>query len=513
MKNILLFVFLFLLKFSVNAQPGSLDNSFGTGGKVITNLGDCTNDYAQSVALQSDGKIVVAGKSSSNACCPYNYDFALARYNSDGTLDNTFCFGGIDTSDFGGISEDGYSSVAIQNDGKIVVAGYSKNFTGYDFTLVRYDSNGTLDNSFGSGGKVLTDFGSLADIGHSVIIQSDNKIVVAGVCSYPNRDFAIVRYNSDGSLDNTFGTGGKVTTDFGTNDSGYSLALQSDGKIVMAGESNVGTAKDFAIVRYNGNGTLDSTFGSSGKVTTAIGTSNDSGYSLALQSDGKIVVAGSSFNSSSYYDFAIVRYNSNGSLDTTFDYDGKITMDLGNAGDGFSSVVIQTDNKIVAAGGSNNGGNGDFALIRFNNDGSLDSTFGFSGIILTDFGSSYDYGASVAMQSDNKIVVAGYTRISNYDFAIARYNVDVSVGMEEKKEISDERIFPNPSSGIFTINLKNKTAETKICVYDVLGNCVLENISVKNSNQEIDLSSQAKGTYFMKIISEGERDVQKIVLQ
>jgi len=214
---------------------------------VTTDFGG--SDYGFSVALQPDGKIVVAGYAGG--------DFALARYNSDGALDTSFGSGGKVTTDFGGSYHPDGFSVALQPDGKIVVAGYA----GGDFALARYNSDGALDTSFGSGGKVTTDFGG-SDAGYSVALQPDGKIVVAG---YAGLDFALARYNSDGALDTSFGTGGKVTTDFsGGRDVGYSVALQPDGKIVVAGYAGV----DFALARYNSDGALDTSFGSGGKVTT-----------------------------------------------------------------------------------------------------------------------------------------------------------------------------------------------------------------------------------------------------
>lgn len=505
MKNILLFIILFLLKFSVSAQSGSLDISFGTGGKVTTDFGSGYDD-GRSVAIQNDGKIVVAGTSHNGT----NTDFSLVRYNSDGNLDNTFGSGGIVTTDFGSDYDYG-SSVAIQSNGKIVVAGYSRNGTYYDFGLVRYNNDGSLDNTFGTFGKLLTDIGGESDLAFSLAIQSDGKILVAGYCDDGlSADFALVRYNTDGSLDNSFDSDGKATTDFGSpGDEGSSVVIQTDGKIVVVGHTQI-SRYHFALVRYNNDGSLDNTFGSGGKVITdfgGYGYGGDMGRSVAIQGDGKIIVAGYSFNSDYCY-FALARYNNNGILDNAFDFDGKVTTANGMG----NSLVLQSDGKIIVAGESVV--LGDWGLIRYNTDGSLDNSFDSDGEVNTDFGSTNEYAWSVAIQSDGKILLAGVTgNYTNGNFAVARYNGDVSVGMEEKKEISDERIFPNPSSGIFTINLKNKTAETKICVYDVLGNCVLDKISVKNSNQEIDLSNQAKGIYFMEIISDREREVQKIILQ
>jgi len=385
--------------------------NFGlNGGKVTTDFGGY-NDYGYSVTVQADGKILVAGYS--------NGEFAIVRYNSDGTLDSTFDSDGKVTTNFGGYYDDG-RSVTVQADGKILVAGISYNGVVPEFAIVRYNSDGTLDSTFDSDGKVTTDFGSYSDYGYSVTVQADGKILVAGTSDNYNgydynSDFAIVRYNSDGTLDSTFDSDGKVTTNFGgySDDWVYSVTVQADGKILVAGYSN----GDFAIVRYNSDGTLDSTFDSDGKVTTDVG-SYDYGYSVTVQADGKILVVGYSYNDSVYsYDFAIVRYNSDGTLDSTFDSDGKVTTDFGGSNDWGHSVTVQADGKILVAGYSGS----DFAIVRYNSDGTLDSTFDSDGKVTTDFGGYSDLGYSVTVQEDGKILVAGK---SNGDFAIVRYNSD-----------------------------------------------------------------------------------------
>jgi uncharacterized delta-60 repeat protein len=371
------------------AQPGSLDLSFDNDGKVVTDIGS-GNDYGWSAAIQIDGKIVVAGNIDNGS----NRDFALVRYNADGSLDNTFDSDGKVTTVIGSGNDYG-NSVAIQCDGKIVVAGSSNNGSDDDFALVRYNTDGSLDNTFDSDGKVTTDFGSTDESGYSVAIQSDGKIVVAGgIFNGSNNDFALVRYNADGSLDNSFDSDGKVTTAIGSSyDYGHSVAMQSDGKIVVAGSSNDGPGNNpfdyFALVRYNADGSLDNTFDSDGKVTTDIGSRDDIGHSVAIQSDGRIVVSGNTY-SGSVYDFALARYNSDGSLDNTFDSDGKVTTDFGDIDYG-GSAAIQSDGKIVLAGSSGIWPNIDFALARYNADGSLDNTFDSDGKVRTDFG-DIDYG-------------------------------------------------------------------------------------------------------------------------
>lgn len=238
-------------------------------------------------------------------------DFAIARYNSNGVLDNTFGVGGKVITDIGS-DNDGGSSVVIQSDGKIVLGGVSSASSNMNFALLRYNINGTLDSSFGTSGKTITDFAGGNDYGASVALQNDDKIILAGHTNNSTlHDFAIARYNSNGVLDITFGIGGKINTDIGgSNDLGQSTAIQSDGKIVLAGWCITGTYDAFGLARYNTNGTLDNTFGTSGKVLTYIGLYGALGFSVATQSDGKIVVGGFATTNGIDNDFTLARYNS-----------------------------------------------------------------------------------------------------------------------------------------------------------------------------------------------------------
>ncbi len=426
---------IFALYRLVYAAAGSLDTSFDTDGKLTTDIGSSTTDTSRAIAIQSDGKLVVVGGNGS--------DFALARYNTDGSLDTSFGTNGKVTTDFSEIDQ--ARAVAIQSDGKIVVAGCS-NCThdgSQEFALARYHglsdtgTPGTLDTSFDTDGKVTTSISSFT-VANAVAIQSDGKIVVVGCTDYwGGMDefvycgaFALARYHglsttgTPGSLDTTFDTDGKVTTEFSDSSKAYAVAIQSGGKIVVAGctqtswsspiTADCGNSKDFALVRYTTSGSLDTDFDTDGKLTTDIGSSTaDFARAVAIDSDGKIVVAGTSAN-----DFAVVRYSSTGSLDTSFSTDGKQTTDIGSSTtDAGNAMAIDSDGKIVVAGTSAN----DFAVARYNTDGSLDTTFSTDGKVTTDIGSSTaDAGNAMAIQSDKKIVVAG---TSANDFAVARYLV------------------------------------------------------------------------------------------
>jgi uncharacterized delta-60 repeat protein len=395
------------------APPGDLDPTFDGDGKVTTDFaGDF--DRADAVAIQGDGKVVAAGLATVSG----TEDFALARYNPDGSLDTTFSGDGKVTTDFGEFEQG--LAVAIQGDGKIVTAGTAAVSGNFDFALARYNTDGSLDTTFSGDGKVTTDFGDF-DQGQAVAVQGDGKIVAAGGAIVSgNFDFALAQYKADGSLDATFDGDGKVTTDFaGDSDGADAVAIQGDGRIVTAGRTDVSGTNDFALARYDADGSLDATFSGDGKVTADFGDF-DEGLAVAIQANGRIVAAGRAFVSGTD-DFALARYNADGSLDATFSGDGKVTTDFAGDFDRADAVAIQASGRIVAAGLATVPGTEDFALARYKTDGSLDATFSGDGKVTTDFG-DFDHGLAVAIQANGRIVAAGRVFVSGtHDFALARY--------------------------------------------------------------------------------------------
>ena len=401
--------------------------TFTTGagtGKVTTNVSSFW-DGASATLIQPDGKIVVAGSMNNGPTVePY-----VARYNADGTLDPGFGPAGNGVFAFSiQPSHDGLYAVALQSDGKILVAGYAHNGLNNDFAIVRLNTNGTLDTTFDGDGIRLIDIAGDNDTARGIAVQSDGKIVVGGVAAVAgNNDFAVVRLNADGSLDASFGTGGKVTTAIGAGaDEARGLAIQTDGKILLTGYSHNGTNEDVALVRYNTDGSLDTNFDGDGKRTLAIGSGYDVANAVALQSDGKIVVAGDSLISGTP-DFTVMRFNADGSLDTSFDTDGMATTAVGGSSDYSKALAIQSDGRIVVVGESFNGSNNDIAVVRYNSDGSLDTTFDTDGKLTTAIGSSIDTASGVAVQSDGKIVVAGFAQFADGYTALVRYNSNGSL--------------------------------------------------------------------------------------
>jgi uncharacterized delta-60 repeat protein len=414
---------------------GDLDSTFGNGGVVMTDFNTST-DLANAVALQPDGKLVVAGTTYVGNDFS-DEDFAIARYNPDGSLDTSFGTNGKVTTDFPGLAAV-ISAVVVQPDGKIVVAGGAYplfTFAG-DFKVARYNPNGSLDTSFGAGGIVTTVFPGDGSFAFALALQSDGKIIAAGTDFFDfnpgdmsDTDFALARYNLDGSLDTTFGNGGTVTTDFlGAEDDVFSVLIQPDGKIVAVGSANSPfDFYDFAAARYLSNGTLDTTFGTGGKMRVDFGNQDmDIASDAALQPDGKIVAAGTTvFDFGVEQDFALTRFNSNGTVDTTFGTGGLLLIDFDSFAQSANAVLIQLDGKIITVGYPNTElDDSDFLLARCNPDGSLDPSFGVGGKVRTSLGDLNSAANDAVLQPDGKIVAVGWNptqKAGGVEFALVRY--------------------------------------------------------------------------------------------
>jgi len=419
--------------FQVKSEAAQVlvDFTFGTVGIVKTDL-STLRDGVRDVVLQSDGKIVAVGHANRGSA------FGIARYNSNGSLDSTFGNGGKVVTVFVAQDVASAEAVALQSDGKIIAAGYSRtspSSLGFDFALVRYNANGSLDTGFGTGGKRILDFGvNNMDLAEDVVIQPDGKVIAVGrsygINAEPYWDFSLARFNSDGTLDTSFGVGGKVNTNFGYEDTAQSVFLTSDGKIVVGGDTkNVGTLFDFTVVRYNNDGSLDTTFGTGGRSHADLGQS-ESMVAMTQQVNGKIVCVGDTGNP--LYDIAIIRFNADGSLDSSFGDGGKRTIGFAtDSSEAAKDVTVQPDGKIVVAGAVSIPGapppRGDFAVVRLNSDGSLDTSFDSDGMFSTNLSSydSSDIAYAIVIQPDGKIVLGGDSNGSGAayeeeDFALVR---------------------------------------------------------------------------------------------
>lgn len=409
--TIIIFVCLiFTADFSHAGSAGTLDTSFDSDGIVITDNNG--HDIARGVAIQSDGKIVIVGTTEDSTSTP---KFIVCRYNADGSLDTTFDTDGIVITDVGG--DEAYANaVAIQSDGKIVVAGKSGNYGNSSFTVVRYTTSGALDGTFATGGIATTQLNpSTHNMGRDMVIQSDGKIIVIGVTWGGDYDFGVVRFTTTGSLDTSFDSDGKRTIDFGDWDFSHAVALQTDGKIILAGRSRVGVGStyDFALARLTSSGALDTSFDTDGLATSDVSSgSYDSIESLAIQDDGKILAAGLSYGNH----LALARYTDAGILDTAFATNGVVSISSITEA---RSIVLQFNGKIVAAGNAAP----DFGIARFTSSGSLDTSFSSDGILIQSIGVNSDAAWDISLQSDGKIVAVGESNNgTDNDIAIIRVN-------------------------------------------------------------------------------------------
>jgi uncharacterized delta-60 repeat protein len=431
-----------------DAFPGCLDSTFGGSGFVTTDPdGPAYTDTGEAVVVQPDGRIIVAGTSRSPSGV---FDFTLLRYNTDGSLDTTFG----DPDPFTPSMRRGYvvtafttghdwaDAVLLQPDGKIVVGGGAAYA---DMAVARYNSDGSLDTSFGSGGKVLVNFGGFALL-HDMAIQSDGKLVLAGGAG-STVQFGLARLNTDGTLDSSFGSGGKLLLSPSgvKRDTGHALsisiqrvpAVTGEERIVVGGWSKPSGATSgsstsvWAMRRLKSTGATDINFGTNGIVQTAFLGFGGQLRRLAVDSSNRIVAAGTvrsaSDNCGDYtIDYGLVRYTQDGGLDASFS-GGTQIVDVYGGMDDLHGLVIQPDGKIVLAGGSSSSDQAvkDIALVRFNGNGTRDSSFGIlgNGIVTTDFFGLGDSGYAVAVQpTDGKIVVTGSVYVSTWaDIAVARY--------------------------------------------------------------------------------------------
>ncbi len=410
MRRLFLFICIVILLTVLSSRSysasGSLDYSFGLNGIVSTPaLPGPGSSFISDIAVQNDGRIIVVGSSGGN-----NSQSAVLRYNSDGSLDPNFDLDGIRI-----FSTIQIQSIALQADGKILLCG-NRDFLATEFALARLNADGSFDSSFGTSGTVTTAFpqSSFANAVAIGILPS-GKIFAAGYANDPamSNGYALAIYQTNGVLERQV-----IQQISAGSDQARDAICQSDGKIILGGDSEMPSNSSFTTVRFNVDATLDTSYGTNGIIRTDFGISRTAISSLAIQPDGKIMATGVDYSD---YKIAVARYNPNGTLDSTFDDDGRLTTQIV----GFSSyprdIALQQDGKIIVSGIATGSNGRDILLTRYTTNGGLDPTFGRNGIVLTSIHPNSDDGAtSVEIQLDGKILVGGFTGTPSA-FAAIRY--------------------------------------------------------------------------------------------
>jgi uncharacterized delta-60 repeat protein len=493
-----------LTQVSITASAQVLDNTFGTNGlvRIEPQIGE-----AIALARQADGKIITAGRVIGNA----THQFELIRYNNDGSLDNGFGINGmvitpvsfLSTATALAIQPDGKILV-----GGTYHTGDLVNI--YHIAVARYHPDGSIDSTFGTNGLAMPEPGYSEEL-NDMELQPDGKIVVGGafIDNTPNEveSFMLARFNSDGTLDTGFGTSGITTTSINQTSKIVDIELLPNGKIIAAGRESlydppVPDHTNFAIARYTQQGILDNTFGTNGIVITDVITgAADLLQSMVVQPDGKIIAAGS--NGDKHY---LVRYQSDGSLDNTFGVSGKA---IRTAPPAVLHLALRNNGKLVTAGTMiTTGSTADFMLHGYLQNGAIDAGFGTNGTVLTNFPTAIpegvdDLSTCILIEPNGKIVVAGS---SDIHVALARYTSDDETSVNDPKHQElDINIYPNPVKDILNLqwNGSGKMLKAKISLINILGQKeFMQAAELKKGNNKIEIPNLAAGNYILLITAD-----------
>ncbi|MCA0447042.1 MAG: T9SS type A sorting domain-containing protein [Bacteroidetes bacterium] len=480
----------------VFAQTGSLDPSFSDDGIAITDFNK-TDDQAYAIAVQADGKIIAAGDTGDDG-------LLVCRYNSDGTLDTGFSGDGKFVTYLGRNLD--IRAVSILSDGKIVIAGSVVDENYYRSVFVgRLNANGTWDTSFKDTGYQNYFISNNSDKALAMKVYPDGKILLAGQAySAGITSFLVMKLKEDGNYDTSFsGDGITLTTNIGPGgtDNLTGMAVDTNGKIYLAGTAMQSDFKDFlAVVKINANGSRDNTFGTSSK---AIIPAYNDRVKVAVQDDGKIIL-GSNIYQNQKSDFHLVRLNTNGTIDTTFGEKGFVIKNYGNVYNFFSDLTIQPDGKILMTGFLDMlVSPAEMLVARFNADGSTDESYGTGGSVQIKPAQTGLYPTSFAFQADGKPLVAGYALINEkYDFAVVRLKSDVATSVEDEGSERIEKFtllqnYPNPFNPSTTISfLVARSGHITISAYDVLGRKVdvLVNSNMEAGKHSIEFNGSGRAS-------------------
>lgn len=509
MKHLFNFLLLFaLLSPSLPAQFGFLDGDFDADGIKILNLN--SNEGMAAVAVRPDGMIIVAGSVTTGG----ETEFLVMRLTQDGSIDMSFNGIGYQVIDFdpGSDNSNTAADVLVEPNGKIVVAGTSFYFGDEDFAIARLLPDGGLDSSFYGSGLKTIHTGNLGWNQNCLALARDASgyYYLGGTHYLPGDPYKcmVAKLAPTGAADFSFGESGIDT--FSITGSNYDfvndLIVLQDGRIVVGGQGGSAFDNDFVLAMIKTNGDLDSTFSTDGRVATNVDGPAEACYALAQQPDGKIIAAGYAGDFANGTDLALVRYSLTGSLDLSFDVDGKMVHDLDNSGsdEGFYGVVIQPDGKIIAGG--NTYSSGTLSVVaRYNSNGSPDGTFGSGGYAGTEVSPLADGITEVALQPDLRLVAVG--NASGDGFAV-RYVTGLVLSTPEVPAAVAMTLYPNPAQEVVTLRCQLSHAmQAEVLLTDVNGR-ILHTFdpaaAIGSGDQEIQLnlpSGLAPGNYLVVLVT------------
>ena len=513
MKKLYLTFILFTISTLTFAQWGMLDPTFGGTGKVTMNL-STGFENASDIIQQADGRLIVVGSGTETST-----KILVAAYDMDGALDETFGTNGITLVDAPGNVDYGIKG-AFQSDGKIIVGARSGDGVYNEFICIRLSADGILDLSFATNGIFTYSFGGSINELNDLKVLDNDKIILAGNAGEDiDNDFALIKLNPDGTSDNSFGTNGSimfsVTDKF---DNLRAIAVKDDGKIIGAGSVyDISRTLIPVLVRFNADGSIDNTFGNEGIVTLTPGPGASFFNDLAITNNNSIIAAGV-LDYESQYDFLAAKYNEDGTVDAQFAENGIFEKDYNDDSDYASSLILQPDGKPVLVGYQGNWPSATFALLRLTAEGTPDDTFGDEGLVTTSFTGVYDYASGSAIQQDGKILACGSAKeSSDFELAMSRYRTGVTVGMNEyETNLLSTSVFPNPFSDKVTVQFELKESETThISVFDISGRKVktlANNINLSQGKQSLsfNLFDLKQGFYFLQIKTSNSLQTVKI---
>lgn len=504
-------IFLFVALFSQFnfSQNGTLDSSFDADGKLSFAHPDglANAPSFHGVDVQNDGKILAVGT-----------DRVVVRLNADGSFDNTFDTDGkLLLTNMVEIF-----TVKALADGKILVGGIGTTkftITGIPFKcfgVVKLNTDGSMDSTFGTNGYAAVTFTYEKDCeAYDMAVQNDGKIVLVGNAEISTPvgydDFAFARLNSNGTLDTSFATNGKLTFSLANYDYLYGVTIGNDGTIVAVGKHDPGnTSKDSVIISLNSDGSFNSNFDTDGKLVLPIAVNVDYLNDVKIQSDGKIVACGFVINSFALPgEWLVVRLNSDGSLDNTFHSDGKVNFTFSAwGGDLAHELLLQNDGKIIVGGMGIPSVSPVFCLAKLNADGSFDTTFGNSGKVSNAFPSN-SHCKGLTFQADGKIIAVGLLQNGGDFLAIARFHNDANLSTSQLTFQDKFMMFPNPSNGIVNILLSEDLIGSNLIVSNLMGQKIIAYQLISKENV-INLNS---GIYFISIEKNGLISTKKIVVK